>query len=149
MRIALYQPEIAGNVGAILRVSACLDVPVDIIEPTGFSMSDSRMKRAAMDYAALAQMVRHADWDAFVPTVRGRLVLMTTKGDTGLYATAFRRDDTLLFGCESAGVPDTVAQCCALRVRIPIVAGARSLNLAVSAGIAISEALRQTGKLPE
>ena len=148
MRIALYQPEIAGNVGAILRLSACFGVPVDIIEPTGFSMSDARMRRAAMDYADSAVIARHPDWASFIDMTAARLMLLTTKGDTDLYQMAFRPDDILLFGCESAGVPASVAERCTARIRIPIAPTARSLNLAVSAGIALSEALRQTGGLP-
>lgn len=148
MRIALYQPEIAGNVGAILRLAACFNVAVDIIEPTGFVISDARMRRAAMDYAQHVALVRHADWDSYLKTREERIVLMTTKGSASLYQTAFDARDTLMFGSESAGVPDHVAQSCALRVRIPLAPAARSLNLSVAAGIAVSEALRQTGGLP-
>ncbi len=149
MRIALYQPEIAGNAGAVLRLAACMGVGVDIIEPAGFVFSDARMKRAGMDYIDQAGMVRHDDWDAFRALVAGRLILMTTKGTMSLYDHMFRPDDILLFGYESAGVPAAVAGQCAARLRIPITASARSLNLAVSAGIAIAEALRQTGELPQ
>ena len=148
MRIALYQPEIAGNVGAVLRLSACMGVAVDIIEPTGFVFSDARLKRAGMDYIDQTSMTRHADWEAFRTQAAGRLILMTTKGTSSLYDMIFETGDILLFGQESAGVPETVAKACAARVRIPIAASARSLNLSVSAGIAISEALRQTGGLP-
>jgi len=149
VRIALYQPEIAGNVGAILRLAACMDVPVEIIEPTGFVFSDARMKRAAMDYAEQVTVTRHQNWDAFLAKTPGRLILLTTRGTSSLYATRFECDDTLLFGRESSGVPQDVAAACALHVRIPLAPAARSLNLSVSAGIAISEALRQTGGLPE
>jgi tRNA (cytidine/uridine-2'-O-)-methyltransferase len=149
MRIALYQPEIAGNVGAVLRLAACLSVAVDVIEPTGFVFSDARMKRAGMDYIVQANMVRHPDWAEFRAQISGRLILMTTKGSGSLYSFSFKPDDILLFGRESAGVPEAVAEKCAARVRIPIAASARSLNLSVSAGIAIAEALRQTGGLPE
>ena len=148
MRIALYQPEIAGNVGAVLRLAACMGVAVDIIEPTGFMFSDSRMKRAGMDYIDIATMKRHANWEKFLTTISGRLIHMTTKGDQSPYAFQFSHDDTLLFGRESAGVPADVAAHCDARLRIPIAASARSLNLSVSAGIAIAEALRQTGGLP-
>jgi tRNA (cytidine/uridine-2'-O-)-methyltransferase len=149
MRIALYQPEIAGNVGAILRLAACMNVAVDVIEPTGFVFSDARMKRAGMDYIDQANMVRHSDWTAFHGQVSGRMILMTTKGSGSLYEFAFEPSDTLIFGRESAGVPEAVANKCAARLRIPIAASARSLNLSVSAGIAIAEALRQTGDLPK
>jgi tRNA (cytidine/uridine-2'-O-)-methyltransferase len=148
MRIALYQPEIAGNVGAVLRLAACMGVGVDVIEPTGFVFSDARMRRAGMDYIDQADMVRHADWAAFRAQLSGRLILMTTKGSESLYTMAFQPDDVLMFGQESAGVPEDVAAKCAARTRIPMAASARSLNLSVSAGIAIAEALRQTGKLP-
>ncbi len=149
MRIALYQPEIAGNVGAVLRLAACMGVGVDIVEPTGFVFSDTRMKRAGMDYIDQADMVRHSDWSAFHAQIDGRLILMTTKGVESLYEIVFRPNDILMFGQESAGVPEGVAAQCAARVRIPIMASARSLNLSVSVGIAIAEALRQTGELPQ
>jgi tRNA (cytidine/uridine-2'-O-)-methyltransferase len=149
MRIALYQPEIAGNVGAVLRLAACMGVGVDIIEPTGFVFSDARMKRAGMDYIDQADMVRYSDWSAFHAQIDGRLILMTTKGVESLFETAFRPNDILMFGQESAGVPESVAAQCAARVRIPIMASARSLNLSVSVGIALAEALRQTGGLPQ
>ena len=149
MRIALYQPEIAGNVGAVLRLAACMGVGVDIVEPTGFVFSDARMKRAGMDYIDQADMVRHSDWSAFHAQIDGRLILLTTKGVESLYETAFRPNDILMFGQESAGVPESVAAQCAARVRIPIMASARSLNLSVSVGIALAEALRQTGGLPQ
>lgn len=148
MRIALYQPEIAGNMGAVLRLSACMGIGVDVIEPAGFLFSDARMKRAGMDYIDQAKLVRHVDWTAFAAQRTGRLMLLTTKGTAMLHATAFRPDDILLFGSESAGVPDAVATECAARIRIPIASSARSLNLSVSAGIALFEALRQTGGLP-
>jgi tRNA (cytidine/uridine-2'-O-)-methyltransferase len=148
MRIALYQPEIAGNVGAVLRLAACMGVAVDIIEPTGFTFSDARLKRAGMDYIEIATMTRHGSWGEFMATNTARLILMTTKGEQSPYAFQFRHDDTLLFGQESAGVPADIAAHCDARLRIPIAASARSLNLSVSAGIAIAEALRQTGELP-
>jgi tRNA (cytidine/uridine-2'-O-)-methyltransferase len=149
MRIALYQPEIAGNVGAALRLAACFGVPVDIIEPTGFTFSDARMRRAGMDYIDHVALTRHENWESFHRQSRCRVILLTTHGDTRLHDVAFRCDDTLLMGSESAGVPDTVAATCFARVRIPISRRVRSLNLAVATGIAISEALRQTGELPE
>lgn len=149
MRIALYQPEIAGNVGAILRLSACFGVPVDIIEPCGFAFSDKRLARAGMDYAAEAEIVRHADWTAFESVRTGRLALMTTKGSMSLYDTAFRSDDVILMGTEGAGVPDAVHERADLRIRIPLRPGFRSLNVGMSAGIALAEALRQTKGLPE
>lgn len=152
MRIALYQPEIAGNVGAILRLAACFSVPVDIIMPCGFAFSDAKLKRAAMDYGAAADVTRHACFDDFAAACadRGRrIVLMTSKGATRLPDVLFQRQDVLLLGSESAGVPDDVRDRCALRVRIPMAEGFRSLNIAVSTGIAVSEALRQTGQYPQ
>jgi tRNA (cytidine/uridine-2'-O-)-methyltransferase len=149
MRIALYQPEIAGNVGAVLRLAACFGVPVDIIEPTGFAFSDARMRRAGMDYLGHVDVTHHVDWHHFRAQVPGRLILLTTHGDTRLHDVGFQPDDVLLMGSESAGVPFDVSQSCAARVRIPIRHEVRSLNLAVATGIAISEALRQIGGLPE
>ncbi|RJF85429.1 tRNA (cytidine(34)-2'-O)-methyltransferase [Sphingomonas cavernae] len=149
MRIALYQPEIAGNVGAILRLSACFGVPVDIIEPCGFAFSDKRLARAGMDYAAEAEIARHADWDAFESGRTGRLALMTTRGSVSLYDTSFRPDDIILLGSEGAGVPEHVHERADLRIRIPLRVGFRSLNVGMSAGIALAEALRQTKGLPE
>ncbi len=148
MRIALYQPEIAGNVGAVLRLAACFGVPVDIIEPTGFVFSDAKLRRAGMDYIDRVSLVRHADWNTFCGWSAGRLVLMTTKGAQSLYETAFAPDDILVFGRESSGVPPTVAAACAHHVRIPLKPDVRSLNLSVACGIAIAEGLRQTGGLP-
>jgi tRNA (cytidine/uridine-2'-O-)-methyltransferase len=150
LRIALYQPDIAGNVGTILRLSACLNVPCDIIEPCGFPFSDKALKRAGMDYAVVANVQRHPDWSDFKGSAQGRrLVLMTSKGSVSLYDTAFKPDDILLMGSEGSGVPDEVHAAAALRIRIPMASGFRSLNVAVAAGIALAEALRQTGQLPK
>ena len=149
MRIALYQPEIAGNVGAVLRLGACFGVAVDLVEPMGFAWDDKRVRRTAMDYIDHVSIVRHADFDAFAATIgAARLVLMTTKTDASLYDFAFRADDVLLFGQESAGVPAAVAEAAAAAVRIPLRAQVRSFNLATSAAIALGEALRQTQGLP-
>lgn len=149
MRLALFQPDQAGNVGTILRTAACLAVAVDIIEPCGFPWSDRALKRAGMDYREVAAVRRHADWEAFVAQTTGRLVLLTTAGDVRLDEARFGADDVLLMGSESAGVPAHVHQRAALRVRIPLAAGTRSLNIAVAAGIALAEALRQTNGWPE
>lgn len=149
MRIALYQPEIAGNVGAVLRLAACFGVPVDLIEPMGFTWDDKRVRRTAMDYIDHVSIARHDGFEAFRATVGdARLILMTTKGAQSLYDAAFRKTDILLFGQESAGVPAEVAAICGLKLKIPIVPEVRSLNLAMAAGIAASELLRQTGTLP-
>ncbi|MEO1167387.1 MAG: tRNA (cytidine(34)-2'-O)-methyltransferase [Pseudomonadota bacterium] len=149
MRIALYQPDIAGNVGTILRTASCLGVQVDIIEPCGFPFSDRKLKRAGMDYAAAADVSRHADWDAFRESRSGRLVLLTVSGGTPLPDARFTPDDILVMGSESAGVPGHVHDAAALQVRIPMRDGFRSLNVAIAAGIALGEALRQTGGWPE
>ncbi len=149
MRIALYQPDIAGNVGTILRLGACFGVGVDIVEPCGFAFSDRALKRSGMDYAAAAEVRRHADWDAFRRATGGRLVLLTTASAISLPAARFEADDVLLFGSEGAGVPAAVHDAAALRVRIPMRPGFRSLNVAVCAGIALAEALRQSGGWPE
>jgi tRNA (cytidine/uridine-2'-O-)-methyltransferase len=148
MRLALFQPDIPQNAGAVLRLGACLGVPVDIIEPCGFVLSDRRLKRAGMDYIAAADIARHESWASFAATRRGRLVLLTTKGDTAYHHFAFRADDTLLLGRETAGVPDEVHRACDARLRIPLMPGRRSLNLAVAAALALGEALRQTDGLP-
>jgi len=149
MRIALHQPDIAGNVGTILRLSACLNVPVDLIEPMGFAFSDRALMRAGMDYAAQAEVTRHPDWTAFEAGITGRIVLLSTRGAVRLDAAEFRPNDILLLGSESAGVPQSVHDRADLRVMIPMRPGFRSLNVAVSAAIALGEALRQTKGWPE
>ena len=148
MRLALHQPDQAGNVGTIMRLAACLGVPLDVIEPCGFPWGDRALKRAGMDYAEIANVTRHADWARFDSALTGRLVLFTTRAAVRLPETRFESEDVLLFGSESAGVPDAVHERADLRVRIPQVQGTRSLNLAVAAGIGIAEALRQVGALP-
>ncbi|ONF97750.1 tRNA (cytidine(34)-2'-O)-methyltransferase [Sphingomonas jeddahensis] len=144
MRIALYEPDIAGNVGTILRTASCFGIAVDLIEPMGFPWGDRALRRAGMDYAGAAEVLRHADWQSFDAQRTGRLVLATTRGATDLWDARFRIDDVLLFGSESAGVPDCVHARADLAVRIPLQSGFRSLNVAVSAGIVLAEALRQT-----
>jgi tRNA (cytidine/uridine-2'-O-)-methyltransferase len=150
MRIALFEPEIAGNVGAILRLGACLGAEVDLIEPLGFAWDDRRVRRTAMDYIDHVTVVRHASFDAFRSTIGPRrLVLFTTKSTQSNYAFAFHADDVLLFGKESAGVPSEVAEACDARLCIPMRPQVRSMNLATSAALALGEALRQTASLPE
>ena len=149
MRIALFEPEIAGNVGAVLRLGACLGAAVDLIEPMGFAWDDRRVRRAAMDYIDHVEIARHASFAAFRATIgSARLVLFTTKGDRSVYEFDYAADDVLLFGKESAGVPADVVQACDARLRLPIRPQVRSMNLATSAAIALGEALRQTGDLP-
>lgn len=146
MRLALFQPAIPQNVGACIRLSACFGVELHVIEPTGFRFDDRAMKRAALDYGPLGHMTRHADWDAFQrDRGAGRLVLFTTKGAEPLTDFRFETDDTLLFGSEPSGAPDLVHAAADARVLIPLKPGARSLNLAVSAGIACWEWTRQVG----
>ena len=148
MRIALIQPEIPQNVGAVLRLGACLGVPVDLVGPLGFVASDARMRRAGMDYLDRAAVNRHASWQAFHADAPGRLVLMTTQADISAYEATFHGDDILLFGSESAGAPAEVHRAADLRLRLPMRAEARSLNLALAVAMAAGEALRQTGGLP-
>ncbi|HTZ37476.1 MAG TPA: TrmH family RNA methyltransferase, partial [Stellaceae bacterium] len=147
---ALYEPDIPQNTGALLRLAACFGVALDLIEPLGFLFDDRRLKRAALDYAALAAVRRHASWQAFLaardaPT---RLVLLTTGGAVALDRFRFAADDTLLLGRESAGVPEAVHRAADARVAIRLRPGARSLNVALAGAIALYEALRQTGGLP-
>ena len=149
MRLALFQPDQAGNVGTILRTAACLGIGVDIILPCGFAWSDRALRRAGMDYAGRAEVRTHADWAAFLEAVEGRLVLLTTKGGTRLPDAAFAAGDILLLGSESAGAPAHVHDRAGLRVRIPQASGTRSLNIAVAAGIALAEGLRQTDGWPQ
>lgn len=147
LRIALFQPEIAGNVGTILRLAACMGVAVDLIEPLGFPWGDRARKRAAMDYEP--ETTRHADWEAFAARVPGTLVLFTTRGGIRLPEARFEAGDTLLFGSESSGVPDFVHARADAAVRIPLRPQLRSLNLAVATGIGLAEALRQTEGFPQ
>ena len=151
MKIALYQPDIPQNTGSIMRLCACLGVACHIIGPCGFVFGEKQMKRAAMDYADQAQVVRHASWEAFAGNraegAPSRLILLTTKATANLYDFSFRPGDTLLLGRESAGVPDEVAASCDARLRLPIAPSTRSLNVALAAAMALSEALRQTGGL--
>ena len=149
MRIALFEPEIAGNVGAVLRLGACLGAAVDLIEPLGFEWDDRRVRRTAMDYIDHVSFARHADFHAFRTSIAPRrLILFTTKSRQSAYDFEFEADDVLLFGKESAGVPATIAEACDARLRLPLRPEVRSMNLATAAALALGEALRQTGSLP-
>ncbi len=150
MRLALYQPDIPQNTGAILRLAACLGVQVDVIGPAGFVLSDAKLKRAGLDYAARAAMAWHDSWDEFRAAQAGgsRLLLLTTQGDTDYRRAAYRPGDILLLGRESAGVPDEVHRAAELRLTIPLVPGMRSLNVATAAALVLGEALRQTEGFP-
>ncbi|MBW8283429.1 MAG: tRNA (cytidine(34)-2'-O)-methyltransferase [Rhizobium sp.] len=146
-RIALYQPDIPGNTGTILRLAACLGLGVDIIEPAGFDISDRNLKRAGMDYLTSVSLVRHVNFERFEEWRREsgrRLVLASTRGAERYTDFAYRTDDILLFGRESAGVPDHVHDAAEARVIIPMVDGQRSINVAMSAAMIAGEALRQT-----
>ena len=146
MRIALYEPDIPQNTGTILRLAACLGTEVHIIEPTGFPVSDRAFRRAGMDYLDQVAIVRHLNWEAFQAWRRNekaRLVLLTTRAPRSYLDHAYRDDDILLFGRESAGVPETVHEAAEVRLVIPVKAGLRSLNVAMAAAMVIGEATRQ------
>ncbi|WP_136615933.1 MULTISPECIES: tRNA (cytidine(34)-2'-O)-methyltransferase [Mesorhizobium] len=148
LRIALYQPDIAGNTGTILRFAACLGLGVDIIEPAGFPLSDKALKRAGMDYLEMAALTLHVDWHAFEDwrkTGARRLVLLSTKATTAYTGFTFAEGDILLFGRESAGVPDPVHQAADARLTIPMQGAARSINVALSVAMVAGEAIRQLG----
>ncbi len=149
MRIALFEPEIAGNVGAILRLGACLGAAVDLIEPMGFEWDDRRVRRTAMDYIEHVEIARHADFDSLRASIAPhRLILFTTKSPQSAYDFDFMTDDVLLFGKESAGVPAAIAAACDARVRLPMQSQVRSMNVATAASLALGEAMRQTASLP-
>jgi tRNA (cytidine/uridine-2'-O-)-methyltransferase len=150
IRLALYEPDIPQNTGALLRLAACLDVPVDIIFPLGFVWDDRRLRRSGMDYLKGVDLARHDSWEAFLasPTRAGRLVLLTTRAAVGHVDFMFRPDDTLILGRESAGADERVHAAAHARLRVPMRAGMRSLNVAVAAAIVLGEALRQTKQYP-
>jgi tRNA (cytidine/uridine-2'-O-)-methyltransferase len=148
VRIALYQPDIAGNTGTILRLAACLGIAVDIIEPAGFDVSDRNLRRAGMDYLEMAALTRHVDFDRFEQWRLGegrRLVLLSTKAAMSYTDFVYADGDILLFGRESAGVPDHVHDNADARLLIPMKGGGRSLNVALAAAMAVGEAIRQIG----
>jgi len=148
MDIILFQPEIAGNLGAVMRTCACFETGLGVIEPCGFPLGDKRMRRAAMDYAVPGGLQSIGDWKSLRKNRTNRLVLLTTKGATPLQDFEFRADDTLVFGAEGSGVPDYVHESVDARVVIPMAIGARSLNLSNSVAVTLFEALRQTQSLP-
>ena len=146
--LALYQPDIAQNTGSMLRLGACLGVPIHIIHPTGFPFSKKAVKRGGLDYLDHAEFIEHDSYAHFTTWRREagrRLVLLTTKGAASAYEAEYRDGDVLMVGRESAGVPDAVADAADLRVRIPMQAEMRSLNVAMAASLVLGEALRQTG----
>jgi len=149
MRLALYQPDIPQNTGAMLRLAACLGIGVDLIESCGFVWSDRRLRRAGMDYLEGVALTRHRSWAAYqAGRGAGRLVLLTPRADMAYSAFAFRDSDSLLVGQESAGAPDDVHAAADARVAIPMTAGTRSLNVALAAAMVLGEALRQTAAFP-
>lgn len=148
MEVLLFQPEIAGNVGAIMRSCACFSVGLTVLEPCGFPLGDKRMRRAAMDYAVPGGLKTVGNWTDVTENKTGRLVLLTTKGATPLSEFEFREDDTLVFGAEGSGVPEAVHDSVDARVVIPMAPEARSLNLSNSVAVTLFEALRQTNSLP-
>lgn len=146
MHIALFEPDIPQNAGALIRLGACMGVPVDIIEPCGFLWSEAKLRRAGMDYIDHAEITRHSSWKSFRAARSGhRLVLLTTKGAEPYTAFAFQPSDILLVGRESAGVPEEVHAAADARLIIPMKPGLRSINVALSAAMVLGEALRQTG----
>jgi len=151
MRIALYQPDIPQNAGALMRTAACLGVSVDVIGPCGFQLSDRRLRRAGMDYLDGLDWIEHDSWNAFQAARigTGRIVLLTTKAETRYSEFTFLADDILLVGRESAGVPAGVFETAQARVRVPMTPGRRSLNVAQALSMVLGEALRQTKAFPE
>ena len=148
MRLALFQPDIAPNLGAAIRLTACLGVGLDVIEPCGFPLSDNSLKRAALDYGSHCSLIRHDSFAAFALATtasNSRVIVIETNGQSTLHDFAFQSDDVLMLGRETMGTPDDVIAACAASVRIPMRAGLRSLNVVNAGAIALTEALRQTG----
>ncbi|MDJ0948959.1 MAG: tRNA (cytidine(34)-2'-O)-methyltransferase [Alphaproteobacteria bacterium] len=150
MRLVLYQPDIPQNTGALMRLAACLGVPMDVIQPCGFAFDDRRLRRAGMDYLDRLDLVRHLSWQSYLEQrPAGRLVLLTTSATTSYAGFAFAPSDRILVGRESEGVPQAVHDAADVRLRIPMRAGLRSLNVALAAAMVLGEALRQTCGFPE
>ncbi|MBI3437151.1 MAG: tRNA (cytidine(34)-2'-O)-methyltransferase [Proteobacteria bacterium] len=148
MRFALYQPDIPQNLGAAIRLSACLGVWLDVIEPCGFPLTDASLKRAALDYGTKVRIVHHASFETFATSTGrggGRLILVETDGATKFQDFSFSTGDTLIFGRESAGSPGELYKAAHASIRIPMVRGLRSLNVVTAAAVVLTEALRQTG----
>ena len=149
MRLALFQPDIPQNTGTIMRLCACLNIAMDIIEPCGFVLSDKNLKRAGMDYLEHLDLSKHSSWESFKTAHKGkRLILMTTKSDSSFLDFEFQPDDILIAGRESAGVPDDVVEDCFASVTIPMSENTRSINVAIASSMILSEGLRQTGLYP-
>jgi len=143
MRLAVYEPDIAQNLGTMIRLGACLGIPVDVIEPCGFPFSVKALRRSAMDYAELGEIRHHDSWEAYRPTAPGRIVLLTTRATQAVWDFRFRETDTVLVGRESAGVPEQVHRIVDAAILIPMPGGGRSLNVAVAAALTLGEAVRQ------
>ncbi len=151
MRLALYQPDIPQNTGTMLRLAACMNIGVDIIEPCGFILDDKRMRRAGMDYLHRVDLTRHASWETFKKARLengARLILLSTKAAIPYTQFQYRTDDILLLGRESQGVPDDVHDHADARLIIPMSEGMRSINVAISGAMVLGEALRQTNSFP-
>ncbi len=152
IRLVLFEPDIPQNAGAMMRLAACMGTPLDLIEPCGFALDDQRMRRAGMDYIDRLDLVRHSSWTRYReeagPHAAGRLILLTTDGDARYSDFSFQADDRIVVGRESAGVTAAVHEAADARIRIPMRPGLRSLNVAQAAAIGLTEALRQTGRLP-
>ncbi len=150
MRLSLFEPDIPQNTGTLMRLCACLGVPLDIIEPCGFILSDKNLRRAGMDYIDHLEMAKHLNWEAFRAAASGkRLVLLSTKASGSFLDFKFEANDVLIAGRESAGVPEHVHAECAARVLVPMKPGMRSLNVALASSLVLGEALRQTNKYPK
>lgn len=151
MRLALFQPDIPQNVGAAVRLAACMGVGLDIVEPCGFPLSHKALQRTAMDYGEAAELVRHPSWDAFLAAparIEGRLILFTTKAADLFHHFDYQPGDTLIFGRESAGAPPEVHNAAFARLLIPIKAETRSLNLVTAAAVALGHALARVEGFP-
>ncbi len=155
MRLALFQPDIPQNTGTLLRLGACLDLPIDIIEPCGFMFNEKAMRRAGMDYLDMVSYRRHDSWEDFLkyraehPDEYGRIVLLTTHASEPYTDFEFCKNDIILMGRESAGVPPSVHNTADARLLIPMNKNARSINVALSAVMVVGEALRQTNSFPK
>jgi tRNA (cytidine/uridine-2'-O-)-methyltransferase len=144
INIVLYKPDIPQNTGAIVRLSACLNLKIHIVEPCGFNLDDSRFKKVAMDYAILGQIVRYPDFENFVKkNLKSRIILMTTKSKKMYHHFKFKKNDFILFGRESAGVPNEIHKKIKDKLKVPLSGKARSLNVAMTVAIVATEALKQ------
>ena len=148
MHIVLYKPDIPQNTAAIIRLGACLNLSIHLIEPCGFNLNDGRFKRVVMDYAGLSKIVRHNGFESFIKKYKkSRIVLMTTKAKKLYHKFKFKKNDMLLFGKESAGVPEEIHKILKNKIKVPMNKKTRSLNVAMSVAIIASEALRQNNLL--